>query len=241
MNSSFVTDDEPLIQVMGEKRMVSLDDVPEIVAPASASSAGIPSRLAMLNLSYVFLVAAILLTAGFAMLHVAAPPSKSFINGTFLLSCVLWLYGFSLLIQWTASLPGPRDWLALVAASCKWIASVLFCLQPATALWSDTWGLDWSNLAGICCFHIGNCLSVLGMRKMFNYSSPCSFNNLPVYGMWCYFAATTLLVVANTTFYMQIAWTATDAFAAVQVGGGAFLILGSLLFIQWAGCLRVLG
>jgi hypothetical protein len=241
MNSSFVDEDEPLIQVVGDKkpRSVSLDDAADVVADESPSS-GIPNRLAMLNLSYVFLVAAVLLTAGFAMLHVAAPPTRTFINATFLVSCVLWLYGFTLLLQWTRALPGPTDTWGLVAASCKWIASVLFCVQPVTALWADSWGCAWSNLAGICCFHLGNCVSVLAMRKMFAFSAPLSFANLPVYGMWCYFSATTLLVIANTCFYAQIPWSATAAFAAVQIAGGSFLVLGSLLFIYWAGCVRFL-
>jgi hypothetical protein len=191
----------------------------------------------MLNLSWVFLFASITLTAGFVMVNVSAPPTREWINGTFLVSCVAWLYGFSLLVQWTLALPGPRDYVSLSAAGCKWIASVLFCLQPASALWQSSWGFDWSNLVGICFFHFGNCISVLAMRKMFAYAQPFSVANLPVFGMWCYFAATTQLVIANTLFYAHIGG-GSGWFAALQVGGGCWLTFGSLLYIFWSGCFR---
>jgi hypothetical protein len=236
MNSSFVESDEPLIQVESKRKTVELDlDGPHVGDEGGAP--GIPNRLSMLNLSWVFLFAAITLTAGFVMVNVSAPPSREFVNGTFLVSCVAWLYGFSLLVQWTWALPGARDWASLSAAACKWIASVLFCLQPATALWQSGWGFDWSNLVGICFFHLGNCISVLAMRKLFAYGQPLSFGNLPVFGMWCYFAATTQLVIANTLFYAQIG-VGTSWFAALQIGGGCWLVFGSVLYILWAGCFR---
>lgn len=136
---------------------------------AARPPSAIPARLAMLNLSCVFLFASATLTAGFALLHTAEAGNAGLVNGVILLSCVAWAYGFVLLIQWTLALPGEPDLLALLGAVLKLIASVLFCVQPLSALIEQSWGVPWTNLVGICFFHTGNFVSVWAMRKMFNY------------------------------------------------------------------------
>ena len=210
----------------------------------------VPRRLEMLNLSWVFLWASATLTVEFVLIEQGyLTGNPSLVNAVGLVSCSAWFYGFLMLDAWLVSLARgtvshiPK--VALAGALIKTVAAFLFNVQPLTALVNKNAGADWSNLAGICLFHTGNCISLFDMMVLdrnkvsgFLYKTPLAFSNLPVYGMMAYTSATVFLVSANAWEYNKDAGKPTNEFSIL---GGSLLCLGSVLFVTWAGIVPRLG
>ena len=207
----------------------------------------VPRRLEIIHISWVFLWASVSLMVEFIMLY-QNKFNDSIINAIGMMSCLMWLHGFLMLDHWLLSLAGGDitkiPHVALFGASLKTIASVFFCLQPVTALANGDLGNSWSNLTGILFFHVGNMISIFDMmiysRNLpggFNYKKPFCMDNLPVFGMWTYLAATSFLVPANfwTCSNLNISVPSADTVSAFQILGGALLSLGSVIFLVWTG------
>jgi len=213
--------------------------------------------------SYVFIFASVCLLLEFIFLHYgidqllyydgtpASWVTDDLINGFGAASCVGWFVGFSLLIDWLVFYAFDqfgKSRRALIGATLKLIASVLFNIQPWTALFDKGYGpkglgVGWSNFVGIVFFHTGNCIDAVGMTSMFNWEKPSSFNNLPVWGMWTYMLATWFLVIAdgiayfatpainggthNTQFYSA---SGVKFVCPGQIIGSFLLLVGSIIY-----------
>eukprot|EP01060_Flectonema_neradi_P040267 TRINITY_DN9109_c2_g1_i2.p1 TRINITY_DN9109_c2_g1~~TRINITY_DN9109_c2_g1_i2.p1 ORF type:complete len:253 (+),score=31.57 TRINITY_DN9109_c2_g1_i2:49-807(+) len=213
----------------------------------------VPRRLEITHLSWVFLWASVSLMVEFIMLY-QGTFNDSIINAVGMMSCLMWLHGFLMLDHWMISLGGGDfskiPHVALFGAILKTIASVFFNMQPITALANNDLGYSWSNLTGILFFHTGNMVSIFDMmiysRNLpggFNYKNPFCADNIPVYAMWVYLAATSLLVPANfwTCSDLNISVPSSDTISAFQITGGALLSVGSIMFLVWAGPLPSFG
>lgn len=162
-------------------------------------------------------------------------------------SCALWFLGFAVLIDWIVFSTFPvwgRDRQALYGATLKLIASVLFCIQPMSALsgYQAPFGAPWSNFVGICFFHGGNTINAVGMLKLYDGHATSWLANVPTVAMCVYFLATCFLVVADGIFYFSLpdpspGYDVGNASRFVhpgQVVGASLLLLGSVLYCVWA-------
>lgn len=218
---------------------------------------GVPHQAQQVLISWVFIVASLMLFLDFASLQqlVALGPEASYfakLNNWFgVVSCVHWLLGFVILVHWLARIGGTKG--ALAGAGLKVVASVLFNLQPmtGTAGTAGGAGLWWSNFAGILCFHIGNIVScadfyvspppMFDRRKSFAHHG-----NLPVTGMWIYQLATWLLVGSN---FLACNWGGAIepksilpmghwVVAMCQYFGAGLLFVGSCVYCAWCDGFR---
>ena len=219
-----------------------------LAGEADPAPAAMPNQLEMHLLSHVFLWASITLFAGFALLHYPAfpsadgspsPVSVDYWNVAFHWSCILWFLGFVMLTHWILVLPGPTDKWGLAGSLLKLVAAVFFNVNPLSALlgYDGNFGVNWSNLTGICFFHLGNMVSVWGMRGQVKWDRVLDPATLHVVGMWIYLLATTFLVPADALAYQNLALGKTvnqDFVKFGQLFGSAMLILGSLVYTHWS-------
>eukprot|EP00038_Savillea_parva_P027114 m.57630 g.57630 ORF g.57630 m.57630 type:complete len:227 (+) comp7777_c0_seq2:155-835(+) len=194
---------------------------------------GIPGRACMWLLSWVFVFASVFLTAEFVLLHLNNPPTNELINFFGTIEGILWLQGFILLLYWSFY-EVPIAPMGCFATFLKFVASCFFNVQPASGLITmQPLGVPWSNFVGICLFHSGNVISTYTMLGMLNKSDPWSESNLPVYGMWVYTLATTLLITADGLDYYGV--ESAEVYVKYgQIFGATLLGVGSLMYCYWS-------
>ena len=144
----------------------------------------IPGRDTILFSSWVFVAASLLLLAEFVLIYLGAAQELYYeseakvawatphvVSILGVLEAVGWALGFVALIDWLvwhAFDAWGKSRGALWAAVLKLVASVFFCIQPASQLGDPKsavlvkgLGCAWSNFAGICFFHAGNVADAL--------------------------------------------------------------------------------
>jgi len=221
----------------------------------AAMSHFVPHRLQQVMISWIFIIASVMLLLDFFAFQdlIRTPPTATLgyfaalCNWFGVVSCVHWLGGFILLAHWLHTVGATQ--LGLLGCYCKVVASIFFNLQPMTgtmglAALGGGAGLWWSNATGITFFHVGNLISCYDMWA----NTPPGANkkegwmyhgNLPITGMWVYQAATWFLVGSN---YMAISPPGSTSLVVpsdwkvytCQVLGGGFLLLGSLVYGLWS-------
>jgi hypothetical protein len=227
----------------------------------------VPFQAQQVLISWVFIGASIALLLDFIALQTmlrcfkveCSSAAKFFIGldnwfGT--VSCVWWLTGFVILQHWLARLPATVG--GQFACALKLVASVFFNMQPMTGIAGtrQNAGLAWSNLMGICLFHLGN---VLSCYDFYAYPPPGSnkegswwfeHGNLPITGMWIYQFATWFLVIANASTcdwssslpssHSSTQWIETDNSSVIfcQCTGAILLLLGSIVYGIWCNAFR---
>jgi hypothetical protein len=259
----------------GESGSVTPDDEQQLV---------LPGQTQMVILSIVFVLASVFLFLQFLLIYHAGvgspiavgslwwdgcpadcPPSAShWINSLGVLNCIGWVVGFAMLLDWNVnSLSPPHGRVGLTGVCLKLIAAVLFTIQPwSNLIDSDSGvaglGVVWSNFAGICFFHSGNCISAWDMRVMMDWSRPLSKNNWPVLGMWVFMVATWFLSIADGMAYFNLrcgllsavptlsalgvsdpdSWVCKNVVASFitpgQLIGAGLLAVGSCMYVGWA-------
>ena len=249
----------------------------------------IPGRTTSLASSWVFIAASVVLLIEFIALNAgpyqalyytcgelspgvdkpcepASWVTNDLINALGAIEAVLWFVGFALLIDWLVFYTFPiwgASRRALAGATLKLIASVLFNVQPWSALVDKKYGLDgvgvpWSNFLGIVFFHSGNLVDCVGMTFLFDRRTPFAWANWPVWGIWTYTAATWFLVVADGSAYFAMPRIEADPALGVPLGcalimgppaastdvntkfvapgqiiGASLLLLASIIFTAW--------
>jgi hypothetical protein len=204
-------------------------------------------RACLWLLSWIFIVASLLLMTEFIMIHDAITSEGEYkeftqhqsalINFIGTLEAILWLEGFILLLYWQIyELTGagiPFNAVGTFGVVLKLIASCFFNVQPASGLlYEQPLGVHWSNFVGICLFHTGNLVNTYESRTLFNSSRPFCHDNLPVIAMWVYTTATTLLVTADGLDYYGV--TAPTYIPFGQITGAALLTVGSIIYAYYS-------
>jgi len=231
--------------------------------PGDNGPAGVPGRGTIIVSSVLFIIAALTLWLEFIVLYLGpaqmiyygnepAPWAMgNLVNILGAISCVGWVIGFWVLIDWMVVYTFPAWGVSrrgLLGAVIKIIASTLFNIQPWSALMAPTYGLPgvgvpWSNFAGICFFHVGNILDSIGMIPLFNKAAPLSVGNLPVLGMWTFMMATWFLTIAGGIGYFSTPepWGPGMTFGSIalyvvpmQIFGSFLLLVGSLEYMYWS-------
>lgn len=231
------------------------------------SDVAIPGRNEVLLSSVVFVIASLLLLFEFTSIGYGWPAAQDDLvtwNWFGVWSCVGWFVGFALLIDWLVFSTFPVwgfDRVALIGAILKLIASVLFCIQPMSYIFSGELytpygqlGTPWSNFAGICFFHAGNMINAVGMLPLINLKAPL-LANFPPLAMIVFASATWFLVIADGIYYFglggsaageagqyagpgfDISKGATDFVSPGQVTGATLLLVGSLMYTAWSALL----
>ena len=156
---------------------------------------GVPGRGVVLAASWIFVISSALLLLEFVLLNYvnsSLPGWAALVNWSGMLEGIGWFLGFALLVDWIvfSTFPawGPSR-RALAGATLKLIASVLFSIQPFSALTSPGYGVPglgvpWSNFAGILFFHMGNSIDAIGMWTLFDLRAPFAWSNWPILGMY---------------------------------------------------------
>jgi len=233
--------------------------------PFTESAKLIPFRMQQVLLNWMFIVASLALILDFASLQdlVREPPANpgffaELMNWFGVLSCILWFWGFVVLVHWLHSVGATP--LGLLGAYMKLVASVFFNVQPMSGTMNDPLlaggysrgggaGIWWSNLTGILFFHVGNCISCLDFymntppgadkKKGWLYHG-----NLPIFGMWTYQMATWFLVGSNfmacsfPTDWAPLVKIPEPPVYICQFVGGFGLLAGSLIFTVWCDGFR---
>ena len=226
----------------------------------------IPGRDTILFSSWVFVAASLLLLAEFVLIYLGAAQELYYeseakvawatphvVSILGVLEAVGWALGFVALIDWLvwhAFDAWGKDRGALWAAALKLVASVFFCVQPASqpgdprsAVLVKGLGCAWSNFAGICFFHAGNVADALRVPL----PDGLAHANWPSLGMYVYVSATWLLVAADALAYFDFKGSPYGAPAAPKIGrrqlelicplqmaGASLLAVGSLIYVAWA-------
>lgn len=221
--------------------------------PQAPTSSYVPGRSTILASSVVFIAAALFLLVEFVCILCGS--EALIINILGMLEGAGWLVGFALLIEWQVSHLFPTigySRRALAGAVIKLIASVFFNVQPVSWLLAPEAGactlpgvgVPWSNFVGIWLFHTGNTIDALGMISAIDASRPLlALANLPVVGMWIFWSATWLLVVADTLDYLGTpapygpnvsTGVSRTVVSCLQIAGAALLGVGSIVYAYWA-------
>ena len=190
-----------------------------------------PARQLQWLTSWVFFAASAFLTLEFVLLAGPAPDFP-LVNLFGMFSCVLWFQGF-ILLNFFLVYEIPFDLLTVLGGMVKLLASIFFNLQPASGLlgYNGGAGYAWTNFTGICLFHAGNLISCVAMRGMFDSKNPTAEANLPVWGMWVYTLATTLLVTSDGLDFFHI----ENGYVHFgQIAGATLLGAGSLIYAYCA-------
>jgi hypothetical protein len=229
---------------------------PPPLPPAAPSY--VPGRSLVLASSIVFVLASLLLLTEFVC--IAAGSSAALINTFGAAEGVGWAVGFALLLDWQVEFLFPAIGVsrrALAGCVCKLVAAVFFNVQPWSWIIAGDLterggspcaltgvGVPWSNFVGIILFHTGNTIDALGMASSFDRTSPLALSNAPVIGMWIFWIATQLLVVADTIVYVETpppfgpggntGISPTSVVLPMQMMGAMLLGAGSLLYTCWA-------
>jgi len=231
----------------------------------------VPRRLEVLHASWMFVWASAGLLAEFILIkngYLGPQPDGesdaeffrkiNLVNAVGLVSCIYWVHGFFCLVHWLVSIDASK--LAILGGLTKFVASCFFTVQPLGALCgygTNSAGMDWSNLVGICFFHSGNMMSLFdmvvpGMNKPggLNTSNLFSWGNLTVLGMFFYTLGSGLLVPPNSWVYegtkgsngYHPSYSASDDKVHLfQISGSTGLLIGSLIFCHWSGWLPRFG
>jgi hypothetical protein len=233
----------------------------------SEKAKDVPFQAQQVLTTWIFIVAGITLFLDFAALQtmlsclkvectVATQYFSNLGNWFGTVSCIGWLSGFVILQHWLSRISATK--VGQFACAVKILAAVFFNLQPMTGIANTRQhaGLAWSNLTGICLFHIGNLLSCF---DFYVYPPPGSnkqgswfeHGNLPITGMWIFQLATWLLVVANVVTCdwsnsppgpLSTQWVDTDSILVMscQYAGALLLLLGAVLYGVWCNAFRSL-
>ena len=157
-------------------------------------------------------------------------------------SCVGWVIGFVLLINWivfsTFAVWG-FDKRALTGATIKLIAACFFNVQPWSWIIAPGYGVPgigvpWSNFVGSWIFHTGNTIDAVGMAPMYDRRAPFALANWPVLGMWVLTAASTCLSVAGTVSFFQTPARLLKYTVPSQIFGSFLLLVGSFMYTYWS-------
>jgi len=219
--------------------------------PAPPPDPYVPGRTVILTSSCVFVLASVLLLIEFILINASA--DATLINVFGALEGVGWVAGFALLIDWQVSYLFPLIGVsrrALLGAILKFVAAIFFNVQPFSWLVAGDSsscsltgvGVPWSNFVGICFFHSGNTIDALGMAA--GLREPFKHENLPAVGMWIFWAATWLLIVADTLVWvgtpdpmgpgLETGVSMTGVISPLQITGATLLGVGSVLYAYWA-------
>jgi hypothetical protein len=106
-------------------------------------------------------------------------------------------------------------------------------------------GVPWSNFVGIWFFHSGNTIDALGMASGLGFKQA----NLPSVGMWVFWSATWLLVVADTASWLSMptplapgvetGMSPTGVISPLQIAGASLLAVGSVMYTAWVRARRI--
>jgi len=214
-----------------------------------AQCSNVPFQAQQVAISWIFIVASIMLFFDFGSLQAGVAGEDSYFvklgNWFGVVSCLGWFTGFAILVHWLARIGATS--MGIFAACMKLLASVFFNLQPmtGTAGTAGGAGIWWSNLTGILLFHGGNCLSCVDFRLHTppgadRNGSWFDHGNLPITGMWVYQIATWFLVYSNLVTcgwggVPKAAWVETGTWSVMmgQYAGSLLLLLGSLIYGWW--------
>lgn len=193
----------------------------------------------MLKASTVFIVASLLLLAEFVAIYCGVFSVVNYLGAA---SCVAWVVGFVLLIDWMVFSTFPVwgfDKRALTGATMKLIAACFFNIQPwswilAPGCGVPGIGVPWSNFVGAWLFHIGNTIDAVGMATMLDKSAPFSLANWPVLGMWTLTAASTFLSLAGAVSFFSAPAGLLRYVVPSQIFGAFLLLVGSVMYTYWA-------
>ena len=210
----------------------------ELVASTPAADA-VPGRSTVLASSISFIIASTLLLAEFVAI---AMGKFSIVNYLGAASCVGWVVGFVMLINWIVFSTFPVwgfDKRALTGATIKLIAACFFNIQPWSWIIAPGYGVPgigvpWSNFVGAWMFHIGNSIDAVGMAPMFDKAAPFALANWPVLGMWTLTAASTFLSVAGTVSFFNAPATLLRYAVPSQILGSFLLLVGSVMYTYWS-------
>jgi len=209
----------------------------------------VPGRTVILASSIVFVIASLLLLIEFVLIQQAADATTINVFGA--LEGIGWVAGFALLLDWQVSYLFPLVGVsrrALLGCVLKLVAAVFFNVQPFSWLVAGDSsscsltgvGVPWSNFVGIWFFHSGNTIDALGMASGLGFKQA----NLPSVGMWVFWSATWLLVVADTASWLSMptplapgvetGMSPTGVISPLQIAGASLLAVGSVMYTAWA-------
>ena len=210
----------------------------ELIASAPVDDP-VPGRKVVLASSVTFIIASLFLMAEFIAIKCGV---FSIVNYLGAASCVSWVTGFVMLINWIVFSTFPVwgfDKRALTGATVKLIAACFFNVQPWSWIIAPGYGVPgigvpWSNFVGAWMFHAGNTIDAVGMAPMFDKTAPFSLANWPVLGMWVLTAASTFLSVAGTVSFFNTPASLLELVVPSQIFGSFLLLVGSVMYTYWS-------
>jgi hypothetical protein len=210
-----------------------------LIASGAPAEDVVPGRSVVFASSVSFIIASLLLMAEFIAIYCGF---FSIVNYLGAASCVGWVVGFVLLINWIVFSTFPVwgfDKRALIGATIKLIAACFFNIQPWSWIVAPGYGVPgigvpWSNFVGAWMFHTGNTIDAVGMASMYDKSSPFSLANWPVLGMWVLTAASTFLSIAGTVDFFKAPARLLQYTIPSQIFGAFLLLVGSVMYTYWS-------